>query len=81
MLSRVEFHPQWFKNPPIELNPSIGLNQSPQNHHLTSLGSNLWKRRYQVPWLVVIGGSFILSSEFENEISDRGLIAGWCPQE
>jgi UDP:flavonoid glycosyltransferase YjiC (YdhE family) len=36
-------------------------------------------------WIVrpdlVIGGSFILSSEFENEISDRGLIAGWCPQE
>jgi UDP:flavonoid glycosyltransferase YjiC (YdhE family) len=36
-------------------------------------------------WIIrpdlVIGGSFILSSEFENEISDRGLIAGWCPQE
>jgi len=23
----------------------------------------------------------ILSSEFVNEISDRGLIASWCPQE
>jgi hypothetical protein len=36
-------------------------------------------------WIIrpdlVIGGSFILSSEFENEISDRGLIASWCPQE
>ncbi|WJX70618.1 7-deoxyloganetin glucosyltransferase [Trifolium repens] len=36
-------------------------------------------------WIVrpdlVIGGSFILSSKFENEISDRGLIASWCPQE
>ncbi|KAK2420032.1 7-deoxyloganetin glucosyltransferase [Trifolium repens] len=30
---------------------------------------------------IVIGGSFILSSEFEDEISDRGLIASWCPQE
>jgi len=30
---------------------------------------------------LVIGGSFILSSEFANEISDRGLIASWCPQE
>ncbi|RHN50158.1 putative 7-deoxyloganetin glucosyltransferase [Medicago truncatula] len=36
-------------------------------------------------WIIrpdlVMGGSFILSSEFENEISGRGLIAGWCPQE
>jgi hypothetical protein len=36
-------------------------------------------------WIIrpdlVIGGSFILSSELENEISDRGLIASWCPQE
>ncbi|KEH16177.1 UDP-glucosyltransferase family protein [Medicago truncatula] len=36
-------------------------------------------------WIIrpdlVIGGSFILSSEFENEISDRGLITSWCPQE
>ncbi|GAU37813.1 hypothetical protein TSUD_276300 [Trifolium subterraneum] len=36
-------------------------------------------------WIIrpdlVIGGSFILSSKFENEISDRGLIASWCPQE
>ncbi|PNX75851.1 cytokinin-O-glucosyltransferase, partial [Trifolium pratense] len=36
-------------------------------------------------WIIrpdlVIGGSFILSSMFENEISDRGLIASWCPQE
>ncbi|AES77507.2 putative 7-deoxyloganetin glucosyltransferase [Medicago truncatula] len=36
-------------------------------------------------WIIrpdlVIGGSFIMSSEFEKEISDRGLIASWCPQE
>ncbi|KAK7364994.1 hypothetical protein VNO80_13744 [Phaseolus coccineus] len=36
-------------------------------------------------WIIrpdlVIGGSVILSSEFVNEISDRGLIASWCPQE
>ncbi|CAJ2665767.1 unnamed protein product [Trifolium pratense] len=36
-------------------------------------------------WIIrpglVIGGSFILSSKFEKEISDRGLIASWCPQE
>ncbi|AES74875.1 putative 7-deoxyloganetin glucosyltransferase [Medicago truncatula] len=36
-------------------------------------------------WIIrpdlVIGGSLVLSSEFKNEISDRGLIAGWCPQE
>jgi len=36
-------------------------------------------------WIIrpdlVIGGSVILSSEFTNEISDRGLIASWCPQE
>jgi UDP:flavonoid glycosyltransferase YjiC (YdhE family) len=36
-------------------------------------------------WIIrpdlVIGGSVVLSSEFVNEISDRGLIAGWCPQE
>jgi hypothetical protein len=36
-------------------------------------------------WIIrpdlVIGGSFILSSEFENEISNRGLIASWCSQE
>jgi len=36
-------------------------------------------------WIIrpdlVIGGSVILPSEFENEILDRGLIASWCPQE
>jgi UDP:flavonoid glycosyltransferase YjiC (YdhE family) len=36
-------------------------------------------------WIIrpdlVIGGSVVLSSEFVNEISDRGLIASWCPQE
>ncbi|ESW23390.1 hypothetical protein PHAVU_004G043000 [Phaseolus vulgaris] len=36
-------------------------------------------------WIIrpdlVIGGSVILSFEFVNEISDRGLIASWCPQE
>jgi len=36
-------------------------------------------------WIIrpdlVIGGSVVLSSEFVNEISDRGLIADWCPQE
>jgi len=31
------------------------------------------------PYLV-IGGSFVLSYEFEKEISDRGLIASCCPQ-
>ncbi|WVZ15695.1 hypothetical protein V8G54_013261 [Vigna mungo] len=36
-------------------------------------------------WIIrpdlVIGGSMILSSEFLNDVSDRGLIASWCPQE
>ncbi|CAL5185952.1 unnamed protein product [Lathyrus oleraceus] len=36
-------------------------------------------------WIIrpdlVIGGSVVLSSEFLNEISERGLIASWCPQE
>ncbi|KAL2335383.1 hypothetical protein Fmac_016596 [Flemingia macrophylla] len=36
-------------------------------------------------WIIrpdlVIGGSEILSPEFVNEISDRGLIASWSPQE
>ncbi|XP_058778824.1 7-deoxyloganetin glucosyltransferase-like [Vicia villosa] len=36
-------------------------------------------------WIIrsdlVIDGSVILSSEFVKEISDRGLITGWCPQE
>ncbi|KAL5080294.1 hypothetical protein RYX36_008715 [Vicia faba] len=36
-------------------------------------------------WIIrpdlVIGGSVVLSFEFVNEISDRGLIASWCPQE
>ncbi|PNY09823.1 cytokinin-O-glucosyltransferase [Trifolium pratense] len=36
-------------------------------------------------WIIrpdlVNGGSVGLSSEFVNEIADRGLIAGWCPQE
>ncbi|WVZ15698.1 hypothetical protein V8G54_013264 [Vigna mungo] len=36
-------------------------------------------------WIIrpdlVIGGSIILSSEFSNIVSDRGLIASWCPQE
>jgi UDP:flavonoid glycosyltransferase YjiC (YdhE family) len=36
-------------------------------------------------WIIrpdlVIGGSVVLSSEFVTEISDRGLIAGWCSQE
>ncbi|XP_004489448.1 7-deoxyloganetin glucosyltransferase [Cicer arietinum] len=36
-------------------------------------------------WIIrpdlVIGGSVVLSSEFVNETSDRGLIASWCPQE
>ena len=36
-------------------------------------------------WIIrpdlVIGGSVVLSLEFVNEISDRGLIATWCLQE
>ena len=36
-------------------------------------------------WIIrpdlVIGGSKVLSSDFLKEISDRGLIASWCPQE
>ncbi|XP_058745834.1 7-deoxyloganetin glucosyltransferase-like [Vicia villosa] len=36
-------------------------------------------------WIIrpdlVIGGSVVFSSEFVNEISDRGLIVGWCQQE
>jgi len=36
-------------------------------------------------WIIrsdlVIGGSVVLSLEFVNEISDRGLITSWCPQE
>ncbi|CAI8594277.1 unnamed protein product [Vicia faba] len=36
-------------------------------------------------WIIrpdlVTGGSVVLSSEFVNEIVDRGLIASWCPQE
>ncbi|CAJ1947222.1 unnamed protein product [Sphenostylis stenocarpa] len=36
-------------------------------------------------WIIrpdlVVGGSVILSSEFVNETSDRGLIVSWCPQE
>ncbi|CAJ2665761.1 unnamed protein product [Trifolium pratense] len=36
-------------------------------------------------WIIrpdlVIGGSVVLSSEFTDEISDRGLIVSWCPQE
>ncbi|RDX68478.1 7-deoxyloganetin glucosyltransferase, partial [Mucuna pruriens] len=36
-------------------------------------------------WIIrpdlVIGGSAILSSEFVNETSDRGLIVSWCSQE
>ncbi|KAK2355202.1 7-deoxyloganetin glucosyltransferase [Trifolium repens] len=36
-------------------------------------------------WIIrpdlVNGGSVVFSSEFVNEISDRGLIVGWCPQE
>jgi UDP:flavonoid glycosyltransferase YjiC (YdhE family) len=103
------------------------LNQTPNNHHLESLGSNLWIEDTKcLDWLepkepgsviyvnfgsitvmtpeqliefawgladskkpflwiirpdLVIGGSVVLSSEFVNEISDRGLIASWCPQE
>ncbi|KAL5080300.1 hypothetical protein RYX36_008721 [Vicia faba] len=37
----------------------------------------LWIIRHDL----VRGGSVILSSEFVDEISDRGLIASWCPQE
>jgi len=36
-------------------------------------------------WIIrpdlVIGGSMVLSSEFRNDISDRGLIVSWCLQE
>jgi hypothetical protein len=36
-------------------------------------------------WIIrpnlVIGGSVVLSSEYLKEISNRGLIASWCPQE
>jgi UDP:flavonoid glycosyltransferase YjiC (YdhE family) len=111
---------------PIGPLPSL-LNQTPNNHHLESLGSNLWIEDTKcLDWLepkepgsviyvnfgsitvmtpeqliefawgladskkpflwiirpdLVIGGSVVLSSEFVNEISDRGLIASWCPQE
>ncbi|RHN40465.1 putative 7-deoxyloganetin glucosyltransferase [Medicago truncatula] len=41
------------------------------------------KQHFQ--WIIrsdlVICGSVVLSSEFKNEISDRSLIASWCPQE
>ncbi|CAI8594270.1 unnamed protein product [Vicia faba] len=111
---------------PIGPLPSL-LNQTPHNHQLASLGTNLWKEDTKcLEWLeskesesvvyvnfgsitvmtleqllefawglanskkpflwiirpdLVIGGSVVLSSEFLNEISDRGLIASWCPQE
>jgi UDP:flavonoid glycosyltransferase YjiC (YdhE family) len=111
---------------PIGPLPSL-LNQTPHNHQLESLGSNLWIEDTKcLEWLeskepesviyvnfgsttvmtpeqllefawglaiskksflwiirpdLVIGGSVVLSSEFVNEISDRGLIASWCPQE
>ncbi|RHN55948.1 putative 7-deoxyloganetin glucosyltransferase [Medicago truncatula] len=36
-------------------------------------------------WIIrpdlVIGGSVVLSSDFFKEVSDRGLIASWCPQD
>ncbi|GAU47728.1 hypothetical protein TSUD_285150 [Trifolium subterraneum] len=36
-------------------------------------------------WIIrpdlIIGGSVVLSSEFVDEISNRGLIVSWCPQE
>ncbi|XP_068501217.1 7-deoxyloganetin glucosyltransferase-like [Phaseolus vulgaris] len=45
----------------------------------------LANRKRPFLWIIrpdlVIGGSVILSSEFVNEISDRALIASWCPQE
>ncbi|XP_058738393.1 7-deoxyloganetin glucosyltransferase-like [Vicia villosa] len=103
------------------------LNQTPHNHQLASLDSNLWKEDTKcLEWLeskepgsvvyvnfgsitvmtleqllefawglanskkpflwiirpdLVIGGSVVMSSEFVDEISDRGLISSWCPQE
>ncbi|KAK2420029.1 7-deoxyloganetin glucosyltransferase [Trifolium repens] len=56
------------------------------SEQLLEFAWGLTKSKKPFLWIInrsdlVIGGSFILSFEFENEISDRGLIAGWCPQE
>ncbi|XP_058772275.1 7-deoxyloganetin glucosyltransferase-like [Vicia villosa] len=111
---------------PIGLLPLL-LNQTPHNHQLASIDSNLLKEDTKcLQWLeskelgsvvyvnfgsvtvmtleqllefawglanskrpflwiirpdLVIGGLEVLSTEYVNEISDRGLIASWCPQE
>ncbi|KAI3672846.1 hypothetical protein L6452_38946 [Arctium lappa] len=45
----------------------------------------LAKSNYSFLWIIrpdlVIGDSAVLPSEFLAEISDRGLLASWCPQE
>ncbi|XP_024962975.1 7-deoxyloganetin glucosyltransferase-like [Cynara cardunculus var. scolymus] len=45
----------------------------------------LAKSNYPFLWIIrpdlVIGDSAVLPSEFLTEISDRGLLASWCPQE
>jgi UDP:flavonoid glycosyltransferase YjiC (YdhE family) len=54
-------------------------------NQLLELAWGLANSKKPFMWIIrpdlVIGGSFILSSEFETEISDRGLIASWCLQE
>ncbi|GAU37814.1 hypothetical protein TSUD_276310 [Trifolium subterraneum] len=54
-------------------------------HQLLEFAWGLANRKKPFLWIIrsdlVIRGSFILSSKFENEISNRGLIVDWCPQE
>nr|AYR16628.1 UDP-glucosyltransferase UGT85A55 [Polygala tenuifolia] len=52
---------------------------------LTEFAWGLANSKKPFLWIIrpdlVNGSSDILSSEFENEIKERGLITGWCPQE
>ncbi|KAJ7968237.1 Glycosyltransferase [Quillaja saponaria] len=75
--------------PPIYTIGPLNLlvNQIPQNNLTNSLTFAWGLANSKKPFLWVIrpylvdGGSEILSSEFVNEIKDRGLIVSWCPQE
>ncbi|KAB1208760.1 UDP-glycosyltransferase 85A1 [Morella rubra] len=52
---------------------------------LSEFGWGLANSKHPFLWIIrpdlVVGESAILPSEFEVETKERGLIAGWCPQE
>ncbi|RDX91813.1 7-deoxyloganetin glucosyltransferase, partial [Mucuna pruriens] len=74
---------EWLESKEAKSVVYVNFGMSPEQ--LLEFAWGLANSKRSFLWIIrpdlVIGGSSILSSEFVNETSNRGLIASWCPQE